>query len=189
LIKKKSNQHFFKIGFVGTLSPWQDFDTLINCVKILKDKFKLESFKLYIIGEGIEKIKILNLIESLNISTNVELVGLVEHSEISNRISDFDICVAPLKGSRNMNTGSSALKVFEYLAMNKYIVISECGNLSDLIEMHKFGCSYVSGNSFAMANCIYNYFKKPTIINSRDFVSENYNWNSKANFLIKELSS
>lgn len=184
-----ANNNNFIVGFVGTLSPWQDFETLLNAIKSIILDQEIKNIKLHIIGSGIMESFIKNFIIENKLSDNIVLFGSVHNSEIPKFIDNFDIAVAPLRGSRLNKTGSSALKVFEYLAMNKFVLITECGSLSNEIVINGFGlkCKKEDPKDFAK-NILFTYNNRP-VIYSRDYIEKMYSWDTKINKLEKILFS
>lgn len=172
----------FSIGFVGSLSPWQDFETLIRAVSELKNRGYGKKIVCIIVGSGVQENFIREMIEKLSVDDIIKLLGSVSYNEVPSIINSFSITVAPLRGSRLKKTGSAALKVFEYLAMNKRVVITKVGHLSELIEKNSFGKCYDAENFHQLADILedeINEKSSQTISDSRQFVIDNYSWKSK----------
>lgn len=124
LISKK-----FEILFVGTLAPWQDLHTLLSSVKKLLSGSH-DNVLLHIVGDGEMKSEIFTMINELNLKNHIIMHGKMPHKLIPNFIKKANLCVAPLRGSRNKNTGSSALKVYEYLLLGRPTIMTRSGEIS-----------------------------------------------------------
>ena len=78
-----------KIISVGNLREAKGFDYLILAVQKLI--LKGLNIQLVIVGDGTDRIRLMRLIQNLNISSQVILVGAVEHHILRNVYSMFDI--------------------------------------------------------------------------------------------------
>lgn len=85
-------KEFDLIG-VGNLIPLKNFTYFIELCKNLKE-YKPE-FKAKIIGKGIEKDKLLRLINNFNLDKNVELVGELSYKETQALIAKAKVLVHP----------------------------------------------------------------------------------------------
>ena len=119
------------LTFVGTLAPWQDLEIVIEALWQLQGKY---DFVLNIVGDGSEESSLRALVGDLGLSDVVHFHGRKPHSEAIDVLANTDICVATLKGSRLGNTGTSALKIFEYLAAGKIVVTTNCGSSTNFLK-------------------------------------------------------
>ncbi len=174
----------FTIGFVGSLSPWQDIETMLKALHLLIYKKRQSKVRGIIVGVGKEEPAILRKIVELNLRDYVILTGGVPYEKVPAYISLFSVGIAPLKGSRNKNTGSSAVKVFEYLAMKKPVIISEVGSFSDMIKNNNLGLVYQSGDASDLASKILdlsnNTLSHELTSRGREWVARDYSWSSTA---------
>lgn len=171
----------FIVGFVGSLSPWQDFSTLLESIYILVRKRGIKNISCIIVGTGLEEKPIRHMIASMKIEQYVELTGAKKYESIPNFINAFSVAVAPLKGSRVKNTGSAAIKVFEYLAMGKPVILTEVGTLSNMISKEEIGLVYKSSNPEDMADKIFRVYSGTLDVESlkarsRALVESHYSW-------------
>ena len=182
----------FIIGFVGSLSPWQDFDTLLDAVAKLMANGGNEQYLCVIVGSGAQQALIEDKVKALGIEQNVLRLGAKPYDSIPSYINCFDVTVAPLKGSRTKNTGSSAIKVFEYLSMDKPIIITDVGSLSNLIESKHFGLKYKPECGVDLADKIAQLKNKDIQLveegptgadrnSRRAYVQDNYSWQKVVN--------
>jgi len=118
------------IGFIGLLAPWQGLDDAIFAIKILKER-GIEC-RLYIIGKGSEENKLRILVENLGLLGFVHFMGPLDYQRVPMYINAFDICLVPKK---NLLSGVSPLKLYEYMACGKPIVATNVQGLSFVYEI------------------------------------------------------
>ncbi len=189
----KMLQGRFVIGFVGSLSPWQDFSTLIDAVNELVNRRGLRELRCVIVGTGSEEPAIKERIASLGLEDFIIMTGRRKYEDIPGYISLFSVAVAPLKGSRTKNTGSAALKVFEYLAMGKPVILADVGSLSDIIHSQGVGLVYQSSDPTDLADKIHDIYSGRVDIDSmstrsRVLVENEYSWESSVRDTINVIN-
>jgi glycosyltransferase involved in cell wall biosynthesis len=115
------------IGFVGNLALWQGVHILIESAShILSKKIKL---KVLIIGDGPLKKSLMKKAFDSGFYKNFIFTGMVDYEAVPIFINIADIGVAPFISRRNIETGVSPLKVFEYMACGKPVVASRIEGL------------------------------------------------------------
>lgn len=124
------------ITFVGNLAPWQGVDILIQSgFPVLSTN---EKVKFLIVGDGFLKNDLINKVVSTGYEKGFIFTGMVSYEDIPPLINISDICVAPFISKRNIATGVSPLKVFEYMACGKPILCSRIEGL-EFIETEGIG--------------------------------------------------
>lgn len=118
------------VGYYGALAMWFDYEL----VKALAEKYPDTAFVLIGIkydtsfdASGIEKYD------------NVKYLGAVDYKELPLYAKYFDICWIPFV-INEITLATNPIKVFEYMAMEKYIVTS------DMPECHKYKSVFVAKN-------------------------------------------
>tara|TARA_B100001029_G_C15013493_1_gene425787 strand:+ start:210 stop:1295 length:1086 start_codon:yes stop_codon:yes gene_type:complete len=145
-IKKKS---FYKLIAVGRLEAQKDYFTLIKAIKIVKNN----NFKLFIYGEGSEKLKILNFINTNNLKNKVVMMG---HENNKNKIysnADLLIVSSIFEGLPNC--------VVEAINYNVPIIASNIGGNKEILNNSKFGDIFETKNEKSLASKITGFLKKP----------------------------
>lgn len=138
-----SNEVF--IVMVARLDPWKDFITIIRAISILILKYT--TLKLYLIGEGSERLKIENLINEYNLQKNVFLLG--EKVNAIDYINACDISVLSTFGEGFSNT------ILESMYLKKPIVATKVGGNVDLIgQTDEFGFLVSPNSPIEFANKI-----------------------------------
>ncbi len=171
----------FIVGFVGSLSPWQDFSTLLEAINELVNHRNLANLCCLIVGAGTEEKAIRDKIAILGLEKHVIMAGKRLYEEVPGYINLFSVAVAPLKGSRTKSTGSAALKVFEYLAMRKPVVVAEVGTFSEMIRNKGVGLVYRSTDTIDLADKIFEVYSESADTasmteRSRKLVESEYSW-------------
>ena len=107
------------IGFIGTFFRYQGIDTLIDCAPDIISR--IENVRFLLVGDGPMRSRWENMIHASSLDKHFILPGFVPYESVPIYCGVMDICVAPL----NSEAGeSSAVKIFDYLACEKPVVMS-----------------------------------------------------------------
>ncbi len=119
------------IIFVGRLAPHKHVDDLIKTINILKKD--IPSIKLRIIGNGIEKDKLIKLTNDLKLNNYVEFLGNLNDNEVISEMKKSNILVLP-----STREGFGMVLV-EANACNIPVIAYESGGVVEVIENNKNG--------------------------------------------------
>ncbi|RAS98509.1 hypothetical protein A6E25_22455 [Bacillus cereus] len=138
-----SNIKGVKIGFVGAIGNWIDFDIIHYAANRMKD------FHFIFVGPvtSAEHEKISNL-------KNVYFVGTKSRNDVPKYIKNFDVCIVPFKRIDRLDTINSN-KFYQYMALGKPIVsvdMKEARCLSDYILTYESQEDFVKEIKYAMAS-------------------------------------
>ncbi|NBV27177.1 MAG: glycosyltransferase [Actinobacteria bacterium] len=97
--------------------------------------------QLVIVGEGPERGALASLIETLELSDRVRLVGLVSEAERNNWMSAATLTVVPSLAHEGFG-----LVVLESLAAGTPVVVSDVDGLVEVAEMSPYITSFVAGD-------------------------------------------
>lgn len=115
----------FTIGFVGSLKPWHDLETLIETLTILpKDEIDL-----LILGNGPKREWLENLSSKDLGGRRLTLREPVPHSEIGIVIDAMDVCIAPY--SEMDDFYFCPIKIFEYGARKRPVIAPDLPELRE----------------------------------------------------------
>ena len=121
--EKTENKERLTLGYVGHIYEDTGLDTILDAFGYLQNK-NVPLPKLIIVGGG-DYIKVLKLkAENIGISENIEWVGAVNQTFVREYILKCDMMLGPFPKRVFEITGSSSLKLLEYLACNKPILAS-----------------------------------------------------------------
>ena len=126
--------------YAGTLGDNYDTKGIIECAKkIEQSEIKC---RLFIAGDGNLKQFVIDSIESNNL-TKTHYLGRVNPSEL---VGFYKLCDIALSTYTKESTVSMPIKAFDYLAAGLPMLNSLGMDLGDMIENHKLGINYKSGN-------------------------------------------
>ncbi|MCK4664618.1 MAG: glycosyltransferase [Bacteroidales bacterium] len=118
---------------VGFLYKVKGYDFLIKAIKILVEKKRYSDIILYIVGDGQEYGKLINLIDKLDLKNHVILVGSVKHEEIPiwMNSSDYFVMSSLIEGMPTV--------MFEALSCGKPFIGTNVGGIPEIIVDSKLG--------------------------------------------------
>ena len=146
-IKKKYNlnRDFFLTS--ARFIPKKNLLNLIKAYNLYKEKTETDLFDLVIIGDGIEKQKMENLITNFNLTENIHLPGFLQYDKIPEFYTAAKVFILP---SLREQWG---LVVNEALASGLPVIASQrCGCVPDLVEQGVNGFTFSPENIEELAN-------------------------------------
>jgi glycosyltransferase involved in cell wall biosynthesis len=186
----------FCLGFVGTFQPWQGLDTLVEALRIVKERNN-ENMKCVLIGDGDEMEFLQKMVNQYGLHKEIIFKGRIRYKEVPKFINSFDVCVAPFKSQRNAKIGLSPLKIYEYMACAKPVITTRIEGVTEVIE--KSNCGYLfeadDVNTFAL-RIVQCYNERDTLDklgdNGRSFVERSFSWGiiaQKVEEILKEVTN
>ncbi len=139
----------FNIVFAGNIGVAQDFDSIINSAKILKEKNI--SVNWVIIGDGREKSKIIEKIQKLDLIKQFHFFGFFPTTEMPFFFACADALLISLKSS-NIFSLTIPSKLQSYLACGKPIIGNVDGVAASIIQESNSGLCSSSGDYFQLAH-------------------------------------
>ncbi len=123
-----------RIGYVGTISHWFDFDL------IKKSALSNPDYEYYIVGPNEVPEKSLQL-ENIK---NIKFVGSKSYTEVPYIMSTFDVCIMPFIVN-DLVKSVNPVKIYEYLAMDKPVLTIE---YPEILKFEKYVYLYKSYEEF-----------------------------------------
>ena len=154
LSKKKIKFSFFENGYlnlinIGRLEDQKDHITLLNAVKLIKNKIKV---KLLIIGNGNNQNKLNRYIEDNKLNRNVKILNNINNPFPYLLRSDLFILSSKFEGLPNV--------LLEAITLNKFVISTNCSTgPSEILVNGKGGILIPIKNSKKMADNIVYYYK------------------------------
>ncbi len=165
------------IGFVGLFVKWVGLDTLINIIADLKEK--RPEIHLLLVGNGPEEAHVRERILACGIQEQVTITGRVPHELVPAYIKMMDICVIP-----NHETYTSPVKLFEYMAMGKAVLVPDFESMREIVKNGETGILFDlqnDGIKRAMDELVKNAkWRNQLGYNARQHILGNYTWDKNA---------
>ena len=135
------------IGFVGGFYPWHGIDLLLQAFQLMAKR--VPEARLLLIGDGPMLPAIRAQSVAMGLDERVILAGRVAHTDLPGYISLFHVGVMP-----DSNEYGSPMKIFEYMALGKPVVVPDYGPLLDAVVDGQEGRIFPAKNVQQMAECL-----------------------------------
>lgn len=139
------------ICFVGCSFYWHGVDNLIRSAPNILLKYP--NTKLLVVGEGPMKEQLIKLVRQKRLEDHVIFINTVPYESVPVYINASMICVAPFTSHRNVRSGVSPLKIYEYGACGKPVIASSIPGL-EFIETERIGILVEPDNTQKLAKAI-----------------------------------
>ena len=164
----------FVIGFTGVLRPWHGLDMLVDALADLVARGL--NVYLLIIGGGPYEVELDAQIKKLNLSRFVKITGRVPHDRVPGYISLLDVAVSP-----RATFYASPMKVIEYMALGKPVVVPGTLNFLDIVDAGVNGVTFADGNVKDLAEALAKLAQDPAAcrelgVQARVKVEKRLNW-------------
>lgn len=172
------------IGCLGAFLPWHGLEFLLETMS--ETARKLDLYFLFI-GDGVVRQNVLAIAKQKNIEDRVIMTGFMPHDEAIRYLDLVDICVLP-----DSNKHCSPMKLFEFLAMGKPVVLPTYAPLLDTLKDGEhalfFDPENKDGLKSALLSLIHSPFERDRLGQSgRNLIKEKHTWTQHAETLIKRL--
>ena len=174
----------FYLGFVGSFRAWQGLATLINAIRVVKDR-GLDSIRCVLVGDGESMNYLKDTVNRYGLHQEIAFAGAIKHEEVSAFINAFDVCLAPFKRERNEKIGLSPLKLYEYLACARAVIASRVGGVSEVVEDGNCGYLFEPDDAEDLASKIIESYNERDKLyklgnNGRALVKKRFSWEKTA---------
>ena len=164
----------FVIGFTGVLRAWHGLDLLVAAMAMLASD-GLKTF-LLVVGEGPYRHELEALVASAGLNDRVRITGHVRHERVPDYIALFDAAVSP-----RATFYASPMKVIEYMALGRPVVVPNTPNFLDIVDDRVNGVTFEDGSASALKEAIaYLYESRTSCLQlgrcARRKVEERQNW-------------
>jgi glycosyltransferase involved in cell wall biosynthesis len=176
------------IFYHGSISPNRGINLIIDAVN--KIKYKFPSILFISVSEANDYIINYCKIKEYELSENLLLINAVSHEEMASYINLADICIVPLPRIIWWEI-SSPLKLMEYLAMEKPIILSDIKAHKNVVpENSKFALYFNPDDPDDLGEKISDAINnidhmKNNSSKSRELVLKKYTWDIQAKTLEK----
>jgi len=173
------------VGFVGRFAHWHGIDFLISCIPDIISATK--NVRFMFVGGGNEKARssFMTHIHDKGIFDSITFTGWVKHDLIPAYIAAMDITIIP-----NSNAYGSPMKLFEYMAMGKAVIVPRLGPIEDVVIDGRNCVMFEPGDKESLKNALQGLIKdagKRARIGHEALktVQENYTWEKNAQKIIE----
>jgi glycosyltransferase involved in cell wall biosynthesis len=130
--KTKKRRDRLSVLFVGRLSSEKGIIYLCQAIKLLEDhKIKCE---LTVVGDGPEKINILEYIKANKLHDSIKMIGWVQHEDLAKRYQRADVLVSPSVISREGRREGFGLALAEAAACGLPIITTQNSGTADIVQ-------------------------------------------------------
>lgn len=181
----------FVVFYHGGFSVTRGLIETINAIKILKRKYP--DFVFFLLGRGTIVSELRDLIQKEGLQDNIIIHDPVDQFEVPKFISMCDICIVPLPYHPFWKS-QSPLKLLEYLAMEKVVVLTDIPAHRSIIGEENCGIYIPSADPLEIAKAIeYAYHNKDKLEQwgkpGRAIIQRKYTWEKVARDLEAYLLS
>lgn len=176
-----------QILYLGSLHRWKGVPTAIEAM------IYLENAVLNIVGGEPEQIQQLQQIaQQIGVCDRVNFLGFIQPRLRFQVIADNDICLLPLTKTSIGSRYTSPLKLFEYMAMGKPVVISDFPSIRDVVDENAVSFAD-SENAASFAQQIRLLRANPEKVKAqisyaKMLVTERFNWDQRARLIMQTIS-
>ncbi len=122
----------FIFGYIGTLKTMGMEKGVSIAIEALK--FLPANYKLYIVGGEPQDIEFYrDFAEKKDLLSRVIFAGKVSHADIPLHIASCDVLVAPFPKNEHYSYYMSPLKIFEYMASQRPMVVTDLPSLREVL--------------------------------------------------------
>lgn len=158
---------------------------ILETIEAMKDvKNKIPGIKLAILGKGLGLEKMIKLVDQLDLKEFVQFYAPVAYEKIPDYIARADIGIIPLPDERCWQV-SSPLKLFEYLAMAKPVILSPIEAHSSVLNGCPAAIFLKSTSPTDISDGILSAYAmrasfKQIGMKGREFIQDRYTWDVQA---------
>lgn len=178
------------IGFVGTFFAWQALDLLLEAVHELRQR--QVNLHVTLIGDGPERANLMRQAEHLGIQDHVLFAGRLPRDKIPAAMAEFDLGYSGHRPTSSGEMYMSPLKLYEYMAVGKPVIVSRHADSDELIADGDTGFTFVAGDKASLKQAIERALADRQAMpamgrRARAVIEQNHSWKKRVETLIEEL--
>lgn len=147
-----SENRVFRVMYAGNIGIVQGMDVLVDALKHLEEK-GLRNIEVTLIGDGIEKRRLQERIESLQLSDWIKFTGPLPKEKAIMQLLEADCLFLHLIKDEALEKTIPS-KLFDYLLMNKPIVYGIGGEGFTILNELDIGCAFQQEDAESLAEAI-----------------------------------
>lgn len=162
------------IGFTGVLRPWHGLELLLQSFSRIIELHP--SAFLLLIGDGPIRNEIEQMAMSIGIRNHFYITGFIDHENVPDYVNLMDIAVSP-----RSTFYASPMKVIEYMAAGKAVVVPCLANFLDFVDPWENGAVFEDNDMGSLAStlselCSMEELREQLGRNARYKVESRLNW-------------
>lgn len=176
----------FNLLYIGDTSERRGTAEMLRLVHAIKDE--IPTVRLWLVGKSSFDQDLFHLAGELHVLEYVQFEGWQDETSFPAYISGAHVCLSPLRRNPHHDT-TYANKVFQYMALGRASVVSDCTAQAQLILRENAGLVYPAGSANAFHDAIINLYRNDELRNQlgengRLAVARKWNWQSTARQLL-----
>lgn len=124
----------FQLFYHGSVSCKRGLGLVIEAIALGRLP---ANFRFVIVGDGVDRKLLEQQTRALGIESQVQFRGFVPYERVVDEIAQADVCICPLPDRLEWNV-SSPLKVFEYMACAKPMILTPIPAHRDVLRQSRF---------------------------------------------------
>ncbi|MDD9715169.1 glycosyltransferase family 4 protein [Dinoroseobacter sp. PD6] len=153
----------FTLGFVGTLKPWHDVACLIDALALVRRSVR--DARLLVVGDGPERPALEAQAREGGLVDAVDFHGAAPSQDIPALLARMHVGLAPYRGGDPFYF--SPLKIYEYMAAGLPVLVSDRGNMRDVVLPPRAGAVVPPDDPAALAEAIVHLAQNPSVGRAR----------------------
>ncbi|HLD13981.1 MAG TPA: glycosyltransferase family 4 protein [Burkholderiales bacterium] len=175
--------------YLGSLHPWKGVDTLVRAMAHVK-----QPAELHIVGGNAARIGELRMLaDEFDVIRRVVFHGPVEPGRRFEYIHRADICLLPLTDTGLGGRYTSPLKLFEYMAAGKAIVVSDLPSMHQVLTPEQNALLVPSGEPEAFAQAIDRLLMdkalKTRLGDAAKSRAQNFSWRARSETILRFITT
>ncbi len=180
----------FNLLYIGDTSERRGTAEMLHVVRSLKDE--IPEIRLWLVGKSSFDPELMRMAAALSIRQYVHFEGWQPEALFPGYIAGADVCLSPLRRNQHHDT-TYANKVFQYMAIGRATIVSDCTAQAQLISRENAGLVYPAGSHQDLHNAIIRLFRDEQLKNKlgehgRLAVRREWNWENTSKQLYKIYS-
>lgn len=172
------------ILFVGSGLPWHGLQEIVQAAPLVLRYCREVTF--LIAGGGTDLEALRRTVEETSLSNWFRFTGAVEYEKVPGFIAAADIALAPYNSrlaEDNRHRFASPLKVLEYMAAGKAVIVTRVANIRGTVKHGVNGLVIPEDSPDALAEAILRLLRDPTLRNglgerARKAAAQNFSWDA-----------
>lgn len=175
------------VGYVGAFVPYHGLDRLIRVARALAaDHPRL---RWLLVGDGVERPTVERLLDEYNLRDRFWMPGSVLHNQVPTFVAAMDIAV--LSHSEQFN---SPMKLFEYMAMAKPVIVPDVPAICEVIEDGVNGIRFQAGDDASLEAAVLRAVDDPALCRqlgeqARTDILVHHTWTRNAEAVLSQAQS